>query len=160
MTKFERDLQSLIDDWGRSKQADFIEKYQPKPLPIIPKFVADEIEQEKSTSNYIANLFKMIDTSVDFNAWLTWNDDEVLIRAWLDGYTIDEEKKFLLKHIDMSKADEDRDYYLSKWGGELTHYSRNKGEKQFFKDFQFTQSEIDELNIGSYEKIEVKDDKI
>ena len=84
--------------------------------------------------------------------------DRALMSALINGYTVEKEKKYILKHIDLSEQYKNESFYLSH-----SRYAKLKHES-FSKDFDvseierchFTQSEIDKLNIGSYEQIEVK----
>lgn len=77
------------------------------------------------------------------------------VRAWLDGYTVNE-KRFYLKHIDFCKRDKDYDWYMIKHSdGPLNHLHVEKGLLPLTIDTHFTQEEIDNINTGSYEQIEV-----
>lgn len=85
---------------------------------------------------------------------------ETVIRM-LDGYTVEKEKLHLLKHIDISSRDTSTDCYL-------THTTTNPfiGHVRYTKDCDmssakechFKQSEIDDMETGSYEQIEVTDE--
>nr|UKS69618.1 DUF1642 domain-containing protein [Lactococcus garvieae] len=74
------------------------------------------------------------------------------VRAWLDGYTV-KEKRFYLKHKSVLIFDPDSDdsdveeLYLGA-GGNFVPY------KHLAKIF--TQQEIDSMETGSYEQIEVE----
>ena len=79
-------------------------------------------------------------------------------RACIIGYKL---KLFYLKHIDMSKQLRYCDCYLVKKSDKTLWHddSLNKNEKPGtgYKDscYTFTQAEIDSMNTGSYEQIEV-----
>ena len=134
----------------------------PKPLVVVPQLVADFIEERKeSLKPYGA--FHEIDenygTGKELYDWVFASVDsqELFARAWIDGYTVEKEKKYILKHIDMSKLYTDVSLYLA-------HGFRKELEQVFYKDINvhnadechFTQEEIDKLNIGSYEQIPVE----
>ena len=158
----------------------------PKPLVVVPQFVAEYIERCKS---YGCGLIWAIrpdrdanDNSEEVYDWLFPNgcrledgsfpdlfEPDNLVRpdsgnqlkfarAWLDGYTVEKEKKYILKHIDLSKQYKNESLYLSNG-----RYAKLKHEN-FLKDddmskierCHFTQEEIDKLNIGSYVKIRVE----
>lgn len=90
--------------------------------------------------------------------FLKKNDrQESFAKAWIDGYTVEKEV-YILKHIDLSKNDKEKDWYLAKKvTGKLYHSWGEKGRehKGMIEGMYFTQSEIDELETGSYEQIEV-----
>ena len=79
-----------------------------------------------------------------------------------DGYTVEKEKKYLLKHIDLSKFSEDSSLYLSRSikseiFGKYDHMRVPDGVNvSEIEQCHFTQSEIDELHTGSYEQIPVE----
>lgn len=75
----------------------------------------------------------------------------------LYGYTVEKEKKYILKHIDMSKLYTGVSLYLAHgFYKELDHIFYNDVGAHDAEECRFTQSEIDKLNIGSYEQIEVE----
>lgn len=76
-----------------------------EPQPVkVPQFVADWIEvckEHLTTSLYTAmnpDFMKENNQSFDFILWIkkTSNQD-LFTRAWLDGYEVDEEKRYLVK---------------------------------------------------------------
>ena len=137
----------------------------PKPLVVVPQLVADYIETQKG------NDFDRVGTLVyghykavvgdkeycEFNEWIACNFDTFLA-AIVNGYTVEKEKKYILKHIDLSEQYKNESFYLSH-----SRYAKLKHES-FLKDVDmseikqchFTQSEIDKLNISSYEQKEVE----
>ncbi len=78
------------------------------------------------------------------------------------GYTVEKEQLYVLKHIDMSKFSEYSSLYLSKSiksevFGKYDHMRVPDGvDVSEIEQCHFTQSEIDKLNIGSYEQKEVE----
>ena len=74
------------------------------------------------------------------------------------GYTVEKEKKYILKHVDMSEQYNSVSSYLTHAPStKLQHESYLKDvDMSKIKQCHFTQSEIDKLNIGSYEQIEVE----
>ena len=66
--------------------------------PVIPQFVADWIEREKHKNS---KLYSTISTSLNYSIhldnWEKWarknrNFSEIIARAWLDGWTVEEKK--------------------------------------------------------------------
>ena len=149
----------------------------PKPLVLVPKLVADYIETQKG------NDFDRVGTLVcghfgtlvyghhaaddrsekhsELHKWITDNFD-TFIEAIVNGYTVEKEKKYILKHIDLSKLSTDDSLYLAHSNfAKLQHvrYSKDVCMSKI-EQCHFTQKEIDKLNIGSYEQIEVKVEEV
>lgn len=116
-------------------------------LPVIPKFVADWIEevkkQNKSLVFAIGHIYdkneKGGSPSKEENRIFQWmeldDNEEVFARAWLDGYTVEEEQKYVVP-IDENHA-------LCKlaknaWG----IYKEDIGKLYLDDDFKFTEQEI------------------
>lgn len=63
----------------------------------VPQFIADKIEYCKQTDGY--SLFHAMDYCYNFNdcaEWLESNEDK-FARAWLDGYEVEEEKRYRVR---------------------------------------------------------------
>lgn len=136
---------------------EFKDWQPPKPLVKVPQIVAVWFEDRMLGS------FSAVVASYSFNdnEAITWVYDngglDLLCKMKLYGYTVEKEKKYILKHIDLSKQYKNESFYLFH-----NRFAKLQHEK-YFKDVDmskierchFTQSEIDKLNIGSYEQIEV-----
>ena len=130
---------------------------QQQALPVVPEFVAEWIEyvKEDGIFNALALLDKD-DMPEGVNEWLFLqsNDDNInlIIRAWLDGYTVEKPQLFYLR-------EKNTGYYLRKKGnneyGITPHYSNDYDEK--YMHYKFTQQEIDSMQTGSYELVPVED---
>ena len=145
----------------------------PKPLVVVPQIVADYIETQKG------NDFDRVGTLVcghfgtlvyghhaaddrsekhsELHKWITDNFDTFL-EAIVNGYTVEKEKKYILKHIDLSKQYKNESLYLSNSRyAKLQHVRYSKDvDMSKIEQCHFTQTEIDKLNIGSYEQKEVE----
>lgn len=152
----------------------------------MPKFFADWFENQlknneskKFDGNDIFRIIQdVIKVSNDESTWEDYGitdeiakfaeDNEELFLNLIvncsveNGYTVKKEV-YVLKHIDLSKNDKEKDWYLAKKITEkLYHYceEKGKGHKGMIEGQYFTQSEIDELHTGSYEQISVKVDEV
>lgn len=71
---------------------------EPK-LVKVPQCVAEKIEYFKKTGDW--DLFQAMDYlfgKKEIREWLEdKNNQETFARAWLDGYEVDEEKRYLVK---------------------------------------------------------------
>mgnify|MGYP000850880485 CR=1 FL=1 len=64
----------------------------------IPQNIADFIETKKSNGIRLFDVIKRSDESVVFNAWLQTDDNmTIFIRAWIEGYEVEKEKRYLVK---------------------------------------------------------------
>ena len=134
-----------------------------KDLPEVPQCVADFIKTLK-----IKGIKPLMDSATfgeigfteekrdEILHWINEHQEEYM-RAWLYGYTVEKEKKYILKHIDMSKLYTDVSLYLAHgFYKELDHIFYDDANVHNAEECHFTQSEIDKLNIGSYEQIPVE----
>ena len=74
-----------------------------------------------------------------------------------DENTVEKQQLFYLKHIDMSKSDAHLNWYLAKGPDNvLLHQGIKKDKSPKLKCIlKLTQQEIDSMQTGSYEQIEV-----
>jgi hypothetical protein len=144
------------------KNSTLKSQLQQQALPVVPECVAKDVKRLS------------LSTLADWNAavsyisketleWLstTGNTNIFLGKSWtlcslkINGYTVEKTQLFYLKHIDMSKADKECDWYLITDCVKLCHEWVGKSLKPEDDDFKFTQSEIDSMQTGSYEQIKV-----
>ena len=182
-TEFEKEFLKIYDGnlWtALDKMKDW---QPPKPLVKIPQFMADWFEYQLKNNNDLDkfdgnDVFRIIQDVIKVsNDESTWEDygitDEISKFAedneelFLDlivncslgnGYTVEKEKMYTLKHIDLSEQYKNESLYLShSRHAKLRHESFLKDDDMSkVERCHFTQSEIDKLHIGSYEQIEVK----
>lgn len=97
-------LTELGSDFGSKKYRDGYEQGKVEGLierekVQIPKLVAEEIERFKESGDW--DLFQAMDYSFGNNKireWLEVKDNqEIFARAWLDGYEVEEEPKYIVK---------------------------------------------------------------
>lgn len=83
--------------------------------PIVPQFVADFITEQKKLGH---TLSYSIDACMsDRVAEWYWDNSELFARAWLDGYTVEKEKRYRVK----MKGIEGDNSYL-KYNKNLKHW--------------------------------------
>ncbi|MBK5077062.1 DUF1642 domain-containing protein [Lactococcus lactis] len=171
MTKFEEELSSLpvskstnyTEYWNKAQLLSVFKDWQPQQaLPVVKDFVAEWYEEHKDDldfSVFEACVSLYDDNSNDFKKWFGNSENksiETLIRM-KDGFTVEKPQLFYLKHIDMSKADKECDWYLITDCVKLCHEWVGKNLKPKDDDFKFTQQEIDSMQTGSYELVPVED---
>lgn len=76
------------------KDADKIRRELNKP--VVPQFVADWIDKCKNEEKSL--LKSLLYTPVGVNSWVDKSENqETFARAWVDGYTVEKEKRYLVK---------------------------------------------------------------
>lgn len=107
----------------------------------VPLFVADWIEECKENNIIsLSGAFEYAKEEVD--TWLSdWTNQEIFARAWLDGYTVEKEKRYRVKmkkvgDISFLNHDLQSDSWLINNGdnGEIfkTHHTRKELEEAGF----------------------------
>ena len=170
MTKFEEEFNYLIELSGKvligqvdteafeKNRIAFFEKYeteQQQALPVVPECVGIAIKQLKNDQLSLYGALNAIlsDTTTEIYAWISKGNQNAFARAWLDGYTVEKPQLFYLKNkltTSYLALDINTGYY-EHWGEEIIPKLLNK---QGYKT-SFTKQEIDSMQTGSYEQIEV-----
>ena len=69
-------------------------------LPVIPEFVAEWIEtnRERYENTFFSIGYDLYSNAIhpDVDDWLVENEEK-FVRAWLDGFTVEEEQKYIVK---------------------------------------------------------------
>ncbi|WP_247933512.1 DUF1642 domain-containing protein [Streptococcus mitis] len=108
-------LQAYIDFIRDLEQLD-----EPKPVKI-PQFVAEKIDYFKKTGDW--DLFQAMDYLFGIKEIREWledkNNQETFARAWLDGYEVEKEKKYIVTLKSSGQKlyyhTEDEDYIFSSY---------------------------------------------
>lgn len=76
---------------------DLVEQLD-EPKVTIPQFVADWIEEGKKHCKDVSDLFDFDFTNEEVGNWfLQEKPFDLVARAWLDGYEVEQEKRYLVK---------------------------------------------------------------
>ena len=87
----------------------------------IPQLIAEKVKYYKETDGY--SLFYAMDYCYNFKECADWleRNEEVFARAWLDGYKVEEEKKYIVTLKSSGQKlyyhTEDEDYIFSSYDG-------------------------------------------
>lgn len=131
-------------------------KLQQQALPVVPECVAEWIEILKTKGlKPLKNPETYGETGFteeklqNIVFWIYENQEDYM-RAWLDGYTVEKPQLFYLKNTLT------HEYLYRKYKTILGEQSYYKGTDGKPLDYcLFTLDEIESMNIGSYEQIEV-----
>lgn len=122
-----------------------------EPQPVkVPQFVADWIEvckEHLTTSLYTAmnpNFMKENNQSFDLILWIkkTSNQD-LFARAWLDGYEVEKEKRYLVKVKGVSRYCR----YLNQLLSSKEYFFASKTEIKGYR-IKHTRKELEEAGFG------------
>lgn len=85
---------------------------------VIPPFVSEYIEEAKYYEWGLDDAFDHISEEPgdsEISVWFyTLGNVDVFARAWLDGYTVSNEKKYLVRMIGITSGDDYLNYHLDK----------------------------------------------
>lgn len=99
------DVDRIIDT---IKQLDELEKVK------IPQFVADWIKHSKTIGRSLFGAMSIFEENTEIKKWMQWADNqETFARAWLDGYEVEEEKRYRVR---LKGLDKDLEYLNFKHG--------------------------------------------
>lgn len=136
-----------IHQMGKKAFIDMIEQLDEPQKPVVPQFVGGWINYCKRTGVDLYHAFEMGDQYLGNYAYQkddlklkeffeTENNQDLFARAWLDGYTVEKEKRYLVK---MSATKQPLFY-------------NNMYEKIFFSlgdlATQFTRKQLEGLGLG------------
>ena len=136
---------------------------QQQALPVVPECVAKDVKRLSLSTLADWNVAVSY-ISKESLEWLstTGNINVFLGKSWtlcslkINGFKVEKPQLFYLKHIDFCKTDKHYDWFTIKHSdGPLNHLRVEKGQKPTTIDCKFTQQEIDSMETGSYEQIEV-----
>ena len=164
MNKYIDGLEAQLDYYKKDKRFEVmaeeilsLKSQLEKRKPEIPEFVANYIEAAKEDFWTLLSAMDDPNLSSRVGDWLkggNFNNQEIFAQAWINGYTVAKEKRFYLKHksvliFDPDSDDSDIDELYLGAGGNFVPYQHLA--------YKFTQQEIDSMETGSYEQIEVEE---
>ena len=147
-----------------SQIADLKSQLQQQALPVVPECVAKDVKRLSLSTladwhvavSYISKeTLEWLSTTGNINVFLgkSWT----LCSLKINGFKVEKPQLFYLKHIDMSKRDKDHDYFAQIRNDRFEHDSVRNNTLPGVEvvGVKFTQQEIDSMQTGSYEQIEV-----
>lgn len=136
-----RGLRPMIDKWSTLELIKLLDKPQPVK---VPQFVAGKIEYFKKTGDW--DLFQAMDSLFgrrETREWLEYkNNQEKFARAWLDGYEVEEEKRYTVKIKGNIKEN------MLVYGELLERYFFTKSLSLDNAIYSHTRKELEEADFG------------
>ena len=102
LTKYKQGYEQgkLEGAWVGNQLKDADKIRQELNKPVIPQFVADWIEEGRKYCKDVSDLFDFDFTNEEIGNWfLQEKPFDLVARAWLDGYTVEKEKRYIVKII-------------------------------------------------------------
>lgn len=111
----------------------------------VPQFVADYIEFKKKYDFHVYGAMREIEDHYDKRVpeWFYENNIETFVRAWLDGYEIEKEKRYLVK---MKGVDSRTNYLYYGVGSKTWLFKAKLIDGNFRKSH--TRKELEQDNFG------------
>ena len=120
------------------KQLDEPEKVK------VPQFVADWIEESKKHCKNVVEFFKYKYPNVEMIKWIESEKRfDLIARAWLDGYEVEKEKRYLVKVKGVCGNHEtlNREKHSNKW-------LFSDHEENSLYDTKHTRKELEDAGFG------------
>ena len=145
---------------NRNGLLKLIEQLDEPQKPVVPQFVADWIEvckEHLTSSLYLAmtpSFLKANNQGIELTIWIKKNE-ETFARAWLDGYEVEQEKRYLVE----MKGVAGYGRYLNKALSSGEYFFASKNEVDGYRT-KLTHKELEESGFGwvfDCEGIEVKE---
>ena len=125
----------------QKKVIELIEQLDEPQKVKIPKFVADWIKVAKPVYSLSG---AMVYGSPGVNKWLeSWGNQDLFARAWLDGYEVKQEKRYLVKIKGI-----DPDFDILKYNlGAKNWFTGSRHEYSSFR-LHHTRKELEDAGFG------------
>lgn len=116
---------------------------EPK-LVKVPQFVAEHIEHSKEIGRDLQDAMNSSLINKQVDQWLyTKNNMETFARAWLDGYEVEEEKRYIVR----VKGVEEDNAFLNYYAPRNEWFMDSSCDMKDIRAFH-TRKELEEANLG------------
>lgn len=138
LTKYRQGYEQgkIEGEWVGNQLKDADKIRQELNKPVVPLFVADFITEQKKLGH---TLSYSIDACMsDIVAEWYWDNSELFARAWLDGYTVEEEKRY---EVILCNGQSLKTVYRQ--GGDRLDFEKVYGDLE-----RFTRKQLEEADFG------------
>lgn len=145
--KYKKYEDGLFDIGAKVACQNFLKDLEQLDEPekiTIPQFVAEIIEYYKKQNATLYDAVKEKNFNKQYSEWLMNEQDAYnkVARAWLDGYTVEKEKRYLVK---MKGIEKEKCYLNYNFGGVWLFYNQ---ENFYGYRAHHTRKELEEANFG------------
>ena len=140
MGEFEQDFSSA--KWREGYEQGKVEGMVERDKVTIPQFIADWIEEKRDQGRKLAQMLLQASLNEQYGRWVVDNQD-TFARAWLDGYEVKKESKYIVKvkglcenHETLNREKNSKKWIVSNWE-----------ENSLYKT-KHTRKELEEAGFG------------
>lgn len=127
---------------GRFDEA--LETHHEPQKVVVPKYVADWIEESKQSCKNVVEFFKYKYKNIEMIKWIESEKRyDLIARAWLDGYEIEKEKRYFVKAKGICEKNET----LNCEKNSKEWLFSNSQENSLYRT-KHTRKELEEANFG------------
>ncbi|VMF64666.1 phage protein [Streptococcus pneumoniae] len=135
-SEFEQDFSRA--KWREGYEQGKIEGMVEREKVIVPRFVAEWIEEARKACKDVVELFEFDFTNDEVRKWFMQERPfDLVARAWLDGYEVEEEKRYLVTL-------KNRQPLVKSQSGSTLYFSQDITAR----NYKGTQKELEEANFG------------
>ncbi|VPP66556.1 phage protein [Streptococcus pneumoniae] len=136
MSEFEQDFSHA--KWREGYEQGKIEGMVEREKVIVPRFVAEWIEEARKACKDVVELFEFDFTNDEVRKWFMQERPfDLVARAWLDGYEVEEEKRYLVTL-------KNRQPLVKSQSGSTLYFSQDITAR----NYKGTQKELEEAKFG------------
>ncbi|VLM39431.1 phage protein [Streptococcus pneumoniae] len=120
------------------KRNNYITLHNEPEKVKVPRFVAEWIEEARKTCKDVVELFEFDFTNDEVRKWFMQERPfDLVARAWLDGYEVEEEKRYLVTL-------KNRQPLVKSQSGSTLYFSQDITAR----NYKGTQKELEDANFG------------
>ncbi|CDL74044.1 phage protein [Streptococcus pneumoniae] len=141
MSEFEQDFSRA--KWREGYEQGEIEGMVEREKVKVPRFVAEWIEEARKACKDVVELFEFDFTNDEVRKWFMQERPfDLVARAWLDGYEVEEEKRYFVKIKGNIKEN------MLVYGEFLKRYFFTKSFSLDDVIYSHTRKELEDANFG------------
>ncbi|VLV53901.1 phage protein [Streptococcus pneumoniae] len=141
MSEFEQDFSRA--KWREGYEQGKIEGMVEREKVKVPRFVAEWIEEARKACKDVVELFEFDFTNDEVRKWFMQERPfDLVARAWLDGYEVEEEKRYFVKIKGNIKEN------MLVYGELLKRYFFTKSFSLDDVIYSHTRKELEDANFG------------
>ena len=134
---------SEIEGIPTKSAIDLIKQLDEPEKVKVPQFVADWIKHSKNRGRSLFGAMSIFEENTEIKEFMQWADNqETFARAWLDGYEVEEEKRYRVRFKGLDKDLE----YLNFKHGHVWVFSDNIENEEYRT--AHTRKELEEAGFG------------